>query len=101
MRLVNWKLLKEYNHLKHVFLKKEGNQLPPHQEGINHDIQITTKPHGLKANPLYSMSLEQLEELKCYLQEHLVKGYIKLSDANFSALVLFVKKANSQWHLYV
>ncbi len=30
MRLVDRKLPKEYNHLKHVFSKKEGNQLPPH-----------------------------------------------------------------------
>ncbi len=58
MRLVDRKLPKEYSRLKHIFLKKEGNQLPPHQEGIDHDIQITTEPHGLKANPLYSMSLE-------------------------------------------
>ena len=101
MRLVDRKLLKEYNHLKHVFSKKEGNQLPPHREGIDHNIQITAEPHRLKANPLYSMSLEQLEELKRYLREHLVKGYIEPSDADFGAPVLFVKKANGQWRLCV
>jgi len=101
MRLVDQKLLKEYRHLKHIFSKKEGNQLPPHQEGINHDIHITAEPHGLKANPLYSMLLEQVEELKRYLQEHLVKGYIEPSNADFGAPVLFIKKANGQWCLYV
>jgi len=47
------------------------------------------------------MSLEQLEELKRYLREHLVKGYIEPSDADFGAPVLFVKKANGQWRLCV
>ena len=101
MRLVDRKLPKEYHRLKHIFSKKEGNELPPHREGINHDIQVTAEPHGLKANPLYSMSLEQLEELKRYLREHLAKGYIEPSDADFGAPVLFVKKANGQWRLCV
>ena len=101
MRLVDQKLPKEYHSLKHVFSKKEGNQLPPNRENVDHDIQVTAEPHGLKASPLYSMSLEQLEELKRYIREHLAKGYIEPSDADFGAPVLFVKKANGQWRLCV
>jgi len=99
--VVDQKLPKVYQRLKHIFSKAEGNQLPPQREGIDHDIQITTEPHGLKASPLYSMSLEHLEELKRYLREHLAKGYIEPSDADFGAPVLFVKKANGKWRFCV
>jgi hypothetical protein len=47
------------------------------------------------------MSLEQLELVKAYLQEHLQKGFIVPSDAPFTAPVLFAKKPGGGWRFCV
>jgi hypothetical protein len=38
------------------------------------------------------MSIQELEKIREYLVENLKKGFIRLSDAPYSSLVLFVKK---------
>ena len=40
------------------------------------------------------MSLEELKAMKEYLLDNLDKGFIKSSQAPFTALVLFIKKLN-------
>ena len=50
---------------------------------------------------LYSMSLKQLELVKAYLENHLKKGFIVLSDASYASPVLFAKKPEEGWHFCV
>ena len=41
------------------------------------------------------MTTEELKAVKKYLEENLHKGFIELSQAPFTALVLFIWKGNS------
>jgi hypothetical protein len=47
---------------------------------------------ALLAEAPYRMNHEKLKELKVQLEELLTKGYIKLSQSPYGALVLFVHK---------
>ena len=42
MQLVDEKLPLVYHQYRHVFSKKDGNQLPPHRPGIDHKIKLIT-----------------------------------------------------------
>ena len=66
--------------------------LPPYHKGVDHNIVLKSSSRELAPSPLYNISLEQLELVKAYLQEHLQKGFIVPSDAPFTAPVLFAKK---------
>jgi len=66
--------------------------LPPHREGVDHNIVLKSSSKELAPSPLYNISLEQLELVKAYLQEHLQKGFIIPSDIPFAAPILFTKK---------
>jgi len=75
--------------------------LPLYREGVDHDIVLKGSSSDLAPSPLYNMSLEQLELVKVYLQEHLYKGFIVPSDVPFIAPVLFAKKPKGGWRFYV
>ena len=47
------------------------------------------------------MLAEELEVVKKYLVKNLDKGFIKLSQALFTALVLFVKKLDRSLYFYI
>jgi len=47
------------------------------------------------------MSQEQLQLAKDYLQIHLEKGFIEVSDAQFASPVLFAKKGSGGWRFCV
>ena len=59
---------------------------------MNHDI-ILKEVNNLILSSLYSMSLKQLKLIKIYLENHLKKGFIVLSDALYASSVLFTKKS--------
>ena len=59
---------------------------------MNHNI-ILKEENNLTSSPLYSMLLKQLKLVKAYLEDHLKKGFIVLSDAPYTSSVLFVKKS--------
>src|SRR5437667_1473928 len=81
----------EYHDLIDVFERQNADELPPHREG--YDIGIELEP-GKNPNfgPLYSMSREELQVLRQYLDEHLAKGFIRPSRSPFASPVLFAKK---------
>ena len=84
------KLPTYYHHHLPVFDHKNADLLPPHRE-CDHKIELqpgTTPPHG----PLYSMSVEELQVLRKYLNEQLEKGFIRASKSTAAAPVLFAKK---------
>jgi hypothetical protein len=50
---------------------------------------------------LYSLSCPELEELKCWLDENLSKGFIHTSSSPATAPILFIKKADGSLQLVV
>jgi len=82
------------------FSKKDSDVLPPHREGVDHQIELTSK-NTLASSPLYSMSLEQLELVKSYLEDHLRRGFITHSNAPYASPVLFAKKPGGGWRFCV
>ena len=67
----------EYREFAILFSEVEANKLPPHRPG-DHRIQLQdgTAP---SFGPLYSLSKQELEALRKWLDENLTKGYIRPS----------------------
>ena len=72
-----------------------SDQLPLYKNKMNHDIVLKEK-NNLTSSLLYSMSLKQLKLVKIYLEDHLKKGFIVLSDASYTSSVLFAKKSEER-----
>ena len=80
----------EYQEFATLISEAEANKLPPHRPG-NHQIQLregTTPSFG----PLYSLSKQELEALRKWLDENLAKGFIRPSSSPAGSPILFVKK---------
>src|SRR5579871_5810698 len=83
-----------------VFQKVKADELPPHREGVDYDIQLESE-NILSTKPLYSVSIEHLKLMKEYLEEHLRKGFIVPSEAPFASPVLFAEKPGGGWRFCV
>ena len=90
-RLIQKKLPVKYREYKSVFSKAASNTLPPHQEGVDHNI-IFKEDNTLSPSPLYNISLDQLEMIKDYLKNHLNKSFITHNDTLYASPILFAKK---------
>ena len=69
----------EYREFATLFSETEANKLSPHRPG-DHKIQLregTTPFFG----PLYSLSKQELEALRKWLDENLAKGFIRPSSS--------------------
>ena len=99
-QLVEEKLPATYKEFADVFSKAASDELPPRRHGVDHDIVLEAE-NNLAPSPLYSMSLEQLELVKDYLQDHLQRGFIVPSDAPYASPVLFAKKPGGGWRFCV
>ena len=85
------KLPKEYHQFLDVFSRQEADTLPVHRS-YDHKIPLEDrKQPTFKA--LYSMSQDELKVLWKYLNDHLSKGFIRVSFSSAAALVLFVHKS--------
>jgi len=82
------------------FSKKDSDELPPYRKDVDHKIELISE-NTLTTSPLYSMSLEQLELVKSYLDDHLRRGFITHSDASYASPVLFAKKPGGGWRFCV
>jgi hypothetical protein len=94
------KLPLNYADFVDVFSKNQNDELPPHRFS-DHKIELLPNAIPLRAHSLYSMSTEQLIALKKYLTENLRKKWIIPSGAEYGSLVLFAKKPNDGFRLYV
>jgi hypothetical protein len=79
-----------------VFSKVKADMLPPHREGVDHDIKLEGE-NTLTPSPLYSMSIAHLKLLKEYLEGNLKKGFIVPSEAPYASPVFFAKKLGGGW----
>jgi hypothetical protein len=80
-----------YDYLK-IFEKANTDKLPPHHPS-DHTIPLID---GFKPlfGPLYLLSHPELEELKCWLDQNLSKGFIHTSSSPTATPILFVKKGD-------
>ena len=92
-------LSERYQEYLHAFSKKEANTLLKH-EPQNHIIHLKEGAQA-SAFTLYSMSHNEAQELCCYLDENLSKGFIWVSHSESAISVLFVKKSGEGLHFCV
>lgn len=87
-------LPREYQDFLPLFPEVNANRLPPHRP-YDHKIHLKERfetPFG----PLYFLSGLEMEELKKWEQENLVKGFIKALLTPCIALIVFVKKKDGR-----
>ena len=77
MDLIYIQLPAVYQEYIDVFSKNKSNQLAPHRV---YDHKITLEKDMLLGySPLYNQTVGELRVTKKYLEEHLRKGFVKLS----------------------
>lgn len=89
-----------YTDFVDVFYKYLATKLPEYTGINNHTIDLfegQQPPYG----PIYSLGLVQLQTLKTYIKTNLVNSFIKVFQSSFNVLILFVKKSNSSFRLYL
>ena len=92
-------LPKEYHEFADVFSRRDSDVLPPHRP---YDHRVPVKEDAkLPFSRLYSMSQNELEVLKKYLDDNLRKGFISPSSSPVASPVLFVKKPRGGLRLCV
>jgi hypothetical protein len=90
--LVTCRLSAEYQDLSNIFSQADSDELPLYCT-IDHKI-VLEQENSLRFSLLYHMLLAELQTVKQYLLDNLNKGFIVLSQALYTSLVLFVKKPN-------
>jgi len=87
-----------YKHLE-VFSRKEANKLIEYQL-YNYKI-VLKEGKQLGFGPLYGMSQNKLQVLWKYLDEHLSKGFIRVSSLPIAIPIIFVKKPSGGLRFYI
>jgi hypothetical protein len=85
-------VLPKYHDYLKIFEKANAEKLPLHCPS-DHIILLTDRfkhPFG----PLYSLSHPELEELQCWLDKNLPKGFIHTSSSPTTTPILFIKKGD-------
>jgi hypothetical protein len=79
-----------------VFLKKASNQLLLYYT-YNYKIQLknVNSLNNIRYSLLYYYSVVKLKKVKQYITKNLDKGFINISQAPFTFLILFIKKKDS------
>ena len=89
-------LPQQYHKFADVFDPEEADELPPHRQGIDHQVPLELDEDGKEKEvpwgPLYNMSRDELLVLRKTLTELLDKKFIRLSKSPGGAPVLFAKK---------
>jgi hypothetical protein len=87
----------EYHEYLKIFEKANADKLPLHRPS-DHTILLMD---GFKPpfGPLYLLSHPELEELKCWLDKNLSKGFIRTSSFPAATPILFVKKR--RWFILI
>jgi len=89
----------EYHDFLPMFLARNQRDLPPHRP-YDHRIPLqdgTTPPFG----PLYSLSNNELETVREWIDDNLTKKFIRASSSPAAAPILFVKKPDGSLRLCI
>ena len=93
-------VLAKYLNFANVFLQKSANVFPERSEANEHAIKLEKgkqPPYG----PIYSLKPVGLKTLKTYIKINLVNGFIQASKSLAGVPILFVRKSNDNFCLYV
>ena len=94
------KILDKYSDFTNFFSKEKALVLPERTELNKHAIDLENgkqPPYG----PIYSLGPIELETLKTYIKTHLKTGFIRPSKSPTDTPILFDKKLNGSFRLYV
>jgi hypothetical protein len=78
-----------------VFSEQESDRLPEHKP-YDHTIDLKPDAPETLQSKVYPMLVNEQEELDCFLEENLWKGYITLSKSPMSSPVFFIKKKDGK-----
>ena len=89
----------QYHDFLSLFTKKGADQLLQHRY-VNHEIPLEAdkKP---PIGRMYSMSATELQELRKWIKENLSKDFIRASSSSCASPILFVKKKDGSFQLFV
>ena len=90
----------EYSDFADVFLEKLANILPEQIEINEHTIKLENGKQ-LPYEHIYSLGPVELKTLKTYIKTNLVNGFIRALKSPVGAPILFVRKPNSSFYLYI
>ena len=94
------KILDKYTNFVDIFLKKRALVLWECTKFNKHVINLKNNkqpPYEL----IYSLDLVELEILKTYIKTHLKTGFIQSSKSSADTSILFHKKLNCSFFLYI
>jgi hypothetical protein len=94
------KIPAEFHDILNVFSKTKSDKLPDHIPQFDHHIHLKEGTHP-PLGPIYNTSEAEAEALQEFLKENLDRGFIRQSQSNCGAPVLFVKKKDGLLRLCV
>jgi hypothetical protein len=92
-------ILPEYNHYLKIFEKANADKLPLHHAS-DYTILLMDEFKHLFGH-LYLLSHPKLEELKCWLDENLSKGFIRTLLSHATTPILLLKKGDGLLQLVI
>jgi hypothetical protein len=92
------KIFEKYKDFANVFDKMKTNELSKH-DSQNHEINTKSKISSFES--IYNLFVIELEVLKKYLDEFLIKEFIVSSFSSTKISILFVKKSKNDLKLCV
>ena len=93
-------MLTEYLDFANVFLEKSANVLPEQTKAIEHAIKLGEGKQP-SYGAIYSLGSVELETLKTYIETNLANNFIRASKSPVSAQILFVRKRNGSFRLWI
>ena len=90
--------LKVYSNFKEMFLKKDTDQILLHYKQ-NYKINIENNKFDFRL--LYNLSASKLQMLHEYINNNIIKNFIKSSSSSAEALILFIKKKDESLQLCI
>lgn len=91
----------EYHEFLDMFLKKTTNILSSHKIN-NYHIKLKINPRKyLKHISLYEINIEELLIVKKYLENNLLKGFIKINSSLIISSILFIRKLEEELRFYI
>ena len=93
-------ILDKYANFTDVFLKEKTLVLADRTKLNKHTIDLKNDKQP-PYRPIYSLGLIELETLKTYIKTHVKTGFIQPSKSPVGTLILFDKKPDKSFHLYI
>ena len=90
----------EYSDFSSVFSSNSTAELPEYTKINDYSINLLDNKQPLYC-PIYSLGLVELETLKTYIEANLASSFIRPSKSPASTPILFVRKKDNSFRLYI